>query len=41
MSMAKCFYCDDIAVYDDVVVNKDTYQMGSVCKKHFSVSLVS
>lgn len=39
--MAKCFYCDEDAMYDDVVINKETYQVASVCKKHFSVSLVS
>lgn len=39
--MTKCFYCEDIAIYDDVVINKETYQVASVCKKHFSVSLTS
>ncbi len=39
--MTKCFYCDKEAVYDDVVIDKQTYEIASVCKQHFSLSFVS
>lgn len=39
--MEKCFYCDQDALYHDIVVDKENYIIADVCKKHFSVSYVS
>lgn len=39
--MKKCFYCEQEAVYEDLVVINDEYQISNVCKKHFSTSLIS
>lgn len=48
----KCYYCEDQAEYDDVVIpsdvvavwdrlNKNTYILGGVCKKHAYGGLTS
>jgi hypothetical protein len=39
--MKKCFYCEQKAAYEDLVVINDEYQISDVCKKHFSISLTS
>jgi len=41
MEKSKCFYCDKIAVFYDVVLNKDEYIISDVCSDHFSVEFVS
>lgn len=44
----KCHYCEDQAEYDDVVIpsdvyrlDKNTYALGGVCKKHAYRGLTS
>jgi hypothetical protein len=41
MSKTKCFFCDEEAMYYDVVIQHEEYIIADVCPKHFTISLVS
>ena len=37
----KCFYCDNIAEYSQLVGEENNYVVASVCKKHLTMGLSS
>jgi hypothetical protein len=41
MTKTKCFFCNQEAIYYDVVVKDEKYIVADVCAKHFTVALVS
>lgn len=41
MNKSKCFFCENIAWYYDVVVDHEEYVVADVCLDHLSMGLVS
>ena len=41
MKNTKCFYCNNDAIYYDVVQNNNDYVIADVCDKHMVVGLSS
>lgn len=41
MTAGKCFYCEEDAVYFDVIMNNDEYIIADVCFNHLKMGLSS
>lgn len=41
MNKSKCFFCENTALYYDVVIDHEKYIVADVCLDHLSMGLVS